>query len=228
MSVSVEVTNPHLSRITLCEVEIRINGKIRLLRPTLRGVLTICKAGGFEHVIRGLLNEDFDCATAAVLAGLSWKQDKKEKIDEWIWKEGLKNTDLISNLIDFLENLQRGGKLPLDARAISPQTQEESSFDLLTFEQWADNLYMIGTGWLGWRSDEVLDTTLGALQLAIEGKLDCVKRTNPFGSGEDDKNKMQRDIEKERPNPQLAAQQIQAFFRRKIANQQREAKNKTK
>ena len=44
---------------------------------------------------------------------------------------------------------------------------------------------MLGTGWLGWSPDVVLDTPMPQLFLALKGKVDFVKKTNPFGSGEE-------------------------------------------
>lgn len=178
--------------------------------------------------MRGLLNEDVDSLVVVLLAGLCWKEKKRNKIENWVFRHGLKDSDLINNLLEFLENMQRGGKLPADSRATAPEKDSSSDLELLTLEQWADNLYLHGTGWLGWSSKQVLNTTLGALQLAIDGKLDCIKRTNPFGSGEDEKEKHENEMLNQKPNPELAANMIQDFFKRRIAQQQRDKRNKSK
>ena len=55
----------------------------------------------------------------------------------------------------------------------------------------------MGTGWLGWSIDQVFDAPLPQLFLAVEGKVDYVKKTNPFGGGAKKKaEKSPADIEK--------------------------------
>ena len=39
-------------------------------------------------------------------------------------------------------------------------------------------------GWLGWTPDQVLGAPLPVIFLALEGKVDFLKKTNPFGGGE--------------------------------------------
>ncbi len=41
------------------------------------------------------------------------------------------------------------------------------------------------TGWLGWPPDTVLDTPMGLLHLALEGKFEFLRKTNPWRSQED-------------------------------------------
>lgn len=43
---------------------------------------------------------------------------------------------------------------------------------------------MLGTGWLGWSPDLVLDAPIPQIILAIEGKADFARKSNPFGGGE--------------------------------------------
>ncbi len=38
---------------------------------------------------------------------------------------------------------------------------------------------------MGWTPDLALDTPIPLIELALDGKLDFVKRTNPFGSADD-------------------------------------------
>lgn len=38
-------------------------------------------------------------------------------------------------------------------------------------------------GWMGWTYQDSLDTPVPMIVLAIEGKVDFVQKTNPFGSG---------------------------------------------
>lgn len=47
-----------------------------------------------------------------------------------------------------------------------------------------DWLMKIGTGWLGWTEDEVLDTSVATILRAYEGRLDLLKAC--FGGGSTD------------------------------------------
>jgi hypothetical protein len=45
---------------------------------------------------------------------------------------------------------------------------------------------MYGTGWLGWSAEQTLDTPISQIFLAINGKIDFVKKSNPYGSEEEE------------------------------------------
>jgi len=62
-------------------------------------------------------------------------------------------------------------------------------------------------GWLGWPPDVVLNANIAHLHLAIAGKIDFVKKTNPWGSAGE---------EPEPPvaNSEQAARDIMAWARR--------------
>lgn len=63
-------------------------------------------------------------------------------------------------------------------------------------------------GWLGWPPDVVLDANVNHLNLAIAGRIDCIKKTNPWGSAEDK-------AEDPGPgNPERAALDIMAWAKR--------------
>jgi hypothetical protein len=48
-----------------------------------------------------------------------------------------------------------------------------------------DEMFRVATGWLGWTPDIALDTPLSQINLALAGKVDFLKKTNPWGSKED-------------------------------------------
>jgi len=64
-------------------------------------------------------------------------------------------------------------------------------------------------GWLGWPPDVVLNANLGHLHLAIAGKIDFVKKTNPWGS--DDKD------EPPPANPEQATRDIMRWANRQTS-----------
>jgi hypothetical protein len=43
---------------------------------------------------------------------------------------------------------------------------------------------MQATGWLGWPPDVAMQTHWVLIQWALDGKVEFVRKTNPFGSGE--------------------------------------------
>lgn len=43
----------------------------------------------------------------------------------------------------------------------------------------------MATGWLGWTPDVVLTTPLSQITLALNGKVDFLVKTNPWGSKDD-------------------------------------------
>jgi hypothetical protein len=70
----------------------------------------------------------------------------------------------------------------------------------------------MAVGWLGWVPDVVLATPIPMIELSLKGKVDFIKKTNPFGSGEDPPKAS--DLSKEPPNPAFAARQLMGFFGR--------------
>lgn len=45
-------------------------------------------------------------------------------------------------------------------------------------------MFKYATGWLGWTPDIALDTPIPLIELALDGKLDFVRRTDPFRSAD--------------------------------------------
>lgn len=66
------------------------------------------------------------------------------------------------------------------------------------------------TGWLKWTPDVVLNTPIPQLRLAIAGKIDFLKKTNPWGSSDGDADAPQP---QQHPDPARAAQQIMAALK---------------
>lgn len=62
-------------------------------------------------------------------------------------------------------------------------------------------------GWLGWSPDIVLGANIAHLHLAIAGKIDFVKKTNPWGSED-------KPDDPPPSNPAQAAQDIMRFVKR--------------
>src|SRR3990167_6359637 len=58
----------------------------------------------------------------------------------------------------------RGGRYP-------PKPSEQ----LISYEEWLDQLAKVGLGWMGWTEDEVLRCDINALNLAHLGRVDMLQ-----------------------------------------------------
>lgn len=46
-------------------------------------------------------------------------------------------------------------------------------------------MFKVATGWLGWSPEVALNTPIPQIELALEGRFEWVRKTNPFGGGEE-------------------------------------------
>lgn len=78
---------------------------------------------------------------------------------------------------------------------------------------------------MGWEPETVLTTNIELINLALEGKLDFVKKTNPFGSGEESE---EEKLKNQLPNPEMAAKQLIALAQRRMRRDMRHKPKKNK
>lgn len=45
-------------------------------------------------------------------------------------------------------------------------------------------MFKVATGWLGWSPEVALNTPIPQIELALEGRIEWVRKTNPFCGGE--------------------------------------------
>lgn len=76
---------------------------------------------------------------------------------------------------------------------------------------------------MGWSPKTALTTTISQIELAIRGRIEWAKMTNPFGSSEEDEDA--KKLAEHKPAPELAAQQLLSFVQR---HQARDARHKKK
>lgn len=55
----------------------------------------------------------------------------------------------------------------------------------MTLEEYYVELFKYATGWLGYTPDVALDTTISNLRIAVEGKFDFIRKTNPWRTQKD-------------------------------------------
>lgn len=72
-----------------------------------------------------------------------------------------------------------------------------------------------------------LDANIAHIELALEGKVDFIKKTNPFGTGEksDDENEQEK-LETQVPMPEIAARQIMDFVKKTQGHNARHKRKK--
>ncbi len=95
------------------EVEIKLNGKIEMLRPSLGAAKRVNARGGFANVVNRLQAADLDFYVLVVAAGLG---KKETEIENAVYLTGL--PALSADLVTFVNILANGGK-PFDADAQS-------------------------------------------------------------------------------------------------------------
>ncbi len=87
------------------EVEIKLNGRDVVLRPTLETLLVVNAFGGILPAYDRLQKMDFNAYVAIIAAGL----DKKPADIQWdVFKSDW--TDFVEPLCELISNLTRGGR----------------------------------------------------------------------------------------------------------------------
>jgi hypothetical protein len=76
-------------------------------------------------------------------------------------------------------------------------------------EEQVDQIFSVATGWLGWTPEVAMTTPLAAINLALEGKIDFLKKTNPWGSADDE---AETDFASRKPDPEGAAKAFIAMI----------------
>ncbi len=93
------------------EVEIKLNGEVKTLRPSLGAAKRVNARGGFASVVGRLQAADFDFYVLVVAAGLG---KKEAEIENAVYLTGL--PALGADLVTFVNILANGGK-PFGAEA---------------------------------------------------------------------------------------------------------------
>ncbi|WP_200475098.1 hypothetical protein [Azospirillum argentinense] len=71
----------------------------------------------------------------------------------------------------------------------------------------------MATGWLGWTPEVALDTPIPLIELALDGRTDFVRRTNPFGSAPNSGGRAATAAPAAAPDKATMTQGLAAFLR---------------
>ena len=82
----------------------------------------------------------------------------------------------------------------------------------------------MAAGWLGWLPETILTTPIPQVLLAIEGKVDFLKKTNPWGSSEEDE--AAKRLAEAPSNPEQAQKDFLAIVRRRQRAANRQGRQK--
>lgn len=99
-------------------VEIILDGREYVLRPSLDAALTLSRqSGGIRAAIAKVVDLDLDTIVSVIRLGIGREEAKRIKdLDRLIWESGLLDNqgELILRCVDFLSNIARGGRAPAD------------------------------------------------------------------------------------------------------------------
>ncbi len=117
-----------LGKLDAGEVEIELNGKRLILRPTLPACKTISRQrGGFAKVRELLVSEDFDTIVSVIAVGTNQLKDTNE-VENEVWRNGL-DIKLIMPLIEYVAILANGGRpLADNVKSVFSMNMDDSEF----------------------------------------------------------------------------------------------------
>ena len=84
---------------------------------------------------------------------------------------------------------------------------------MIAVEEYFDKLFSTAAGWLGWSPEVILNTNICQIELAIEGKIDFVKKTNPWGQSEEEKS--EDELLNAPPDPEKAMKKLLQFVKKR-------------
>ncbi len=87
------------------EIEIKLNGKLETLRPSLSAAKRVNASGGFAHVVNRVQAADLDFYILVVAAGL---RKKNAEVEEAVYRTGL--PALGADVVKFVNILANGGR----------------------------------------------------------------------------------------------------------------------
>ena len=141
-------------------------GEAVTLRPSLACAMQLeRRPGSFKGLLDEIADDSLSAASAIIAPHHSHPTLASRIMDARL--DVLRPT-----LIDYV----------LQCAGIDPDAKAAADGPSLSFAEHLQQLYRVGTGWLGWTPDATLDATPAEIMEAHRGRMDMLKAI--FGSGE--------------------------------------------
>lgn len=156
------------------DITIELGGERVTLRPTLRCAIRFeSRPGSFSS----LLGQISDGSLSSAINCIQPHHDHPF----------LKNQIMDAGLDSLMDPLTRYVMACAGIDPDDPPKKANGKGKTVTFKKHLEDLFRIGTGWLGWTPDETLDATPAEITLAYEGRLEMLKAI--FGGSDKPDNK---------------------------------------
>lgn len=148
-------------------IVIRLGGEDVILHPSLRHGIRLERRPGGVPALSGQISDGTLYAAIELIEPHHYHPLLANQIVE----AGLDT--LAAPLIEYV----------LQCVGIDPDDKPSKGGKTVPLKKHLEDLYRIGTGWLGWTPDTTLDATPAEITLAYEGRLEMLKAI--FGSGDE-------------------------------------------
>ncbi len=176
------------SQITAGRVRLTLDGKQHVLEPTLRAITDILwQYGEFSALYAKLItHHDVDAIVFVIRRGLDAGNLYKNHANLYktLYRNGI-TEELLASLIEYLAVLGNGGKPPVVDDGDGQTQKAKRDKKMVSLESWCDRLLEQATGWLGYTPEVALTTPIGQLELALAGRMEFLRKTNPWRSKKD-------------------------------------------
>lgn len=162
------------------EIVITLDGKTIRLRPTLRAAYRLEKEfGGFDNLYAGLV----DCSLTAVKAVIR-ASDQSSNAGNFLDLLADRPLRAVLEIVmpPLLEHV--GALIGFDPNFTGDSASGTIS---MTFAEYHDKLFRIGTGWLGWTPEETWNASPDEIIEAYKGRCEMLRAI--FGGQEPDRPK---------------------------------------
>jgi len=89
---------------------------------------------------------------------------------------------------------------------------------MISLEEYFHDLFKTACGWIPqWGENGILDANINNLEIAIEGRVEFVKKTNPWGKSKEDEEAEK--LKETEMNPEKAAEQLLTMVVRRKGKQ---------
>jgi hypothetical protein len=157
-------------RLAEDEITVRLSGTVAYLRPSLRAAFRLeRKYQGFDAIIRAIVDENLTVIADVIHECSDQPTDIPRLIDELglhPLRVGIEALSVpAANVVLALAGIDDDDS----------GRRAEQIGDRISFAEYHERLYRIGTGWLGWSPDTTWDATPAEIIEAYKGHLEMLR-----------------------------------------------------